>query len=145
MNPPEVQKYLDLLKHDLRVLHLLTQAAKSEDPPEDVSDWQVTLLFYLACIHVKTVAHLYGQRFDDHISLRGWINSEADMFAMAGEYRKLEEASRDARYEGRLFSPTSIEQVQLPRFEAVRDHVVSVLREKGITRITHIDPRQFLV
>ncbi|MDA0837812.1 MAG: hypothetical protein O3B01_13580 [Planctomycetota bacterium] len=145
MNPPEVQKYLELLKHDLKVLRLLTDAAKSSNPPEDVSDWQVTLLFYLACIYVKAAAQLYGERFDDHISLRGWLNREQDMIAMTRDYRKLEEASRDARYEGRLFSPREIEQEQLSRFETVRDHVVDVLRGKGVTRITEIDPRAVLV
>jgi len=144
MNRSEAGRYLELLKHDLTVLQLLTEAAESRDPPEDVSDWQVTLLFYLACIHVKAAGCLYSERFDDHLSLRDWMNRAPEMVKMTKDYRKLEEASRDARYEGRLFSPREIRLDQLPRFEAVRDHIVSVLRSKGMTGITHVDPGQFL-
>jgi hypothetical protein len=127
MNPPDVQKYLNLLGHDLRVLQLLSEAASRGKPPDDVSDWQVTILFYLACLYVKAVGCLYGKRFDDHISLRQWINSETDMLGIARDYRKLEEASRDARYEGRRSPKEAMVRVQIPRFETVRNHVVNLL------------------
>jgi hypothetical protein len=144
MSLPQVQRYQDLLKHDLAVFELLTQAAKAKKPPEDVSDWQVTLLFYLACVYVKLAGCLYSKRFDDHISLRQWINTENDMLAITRDYRKLEEASRDARHEGRRFAPVEIRSVQLRRFESVQDHVVAVVAAKGVPGVTRIDPAKHL-
>ena len=80
--------YLNLVTRDEQALKLLVGAARSK---RDVSDWVVTLHFYVLCIYVKATGRCFGQDFQDHYAIRNWINSEARLLPIAADYRTVEE------------------------------------------------------
>ena len=130
----EVRRYLALVAHDARALALLSRAADRED----VSDWQCTLLYYMACVYVKALGRFRQVDLQDHFQVKQWLNTSPDLVDVARPYRKLEDRSRDARYEGRRYSRD--EQRQHVRwFEEVQDRVSALLRAGGIAGLTRID------
>jgi hypothetical protein len=109
----------------------------------DVSDWKCTLLFYIACTYVKALGMARGKDIQDHFQLRQWLNTTDDLWGFAKPYRKLEERSRDARYEGRFYA--SRELADCGRwFSEVRDAVVGLLRAMGVTQVPVVDPSPWL-
>jgi hypothetical protein len=137
----DVQPYLRLVEHDLEVLGLLTSAASKSD--KDVTDWQCTLLFYMACIYVKALGRLRNKDLQDHYQIKQWLNESPDLFPLIRSYRKLEDNSRDARYEGRVFTREEVSRL-LRWFADVRDGVVKLLRAGGVTKVPAVDPALFL-
>ena len=144
MSAGDIDRYVRLAAHDLEVLGLLRKAAESARPTRDVSDWSVTLLYYVSCVLVKALARTRGKDFQDHFTLKTWLNTTQDLLAITKPYRKLEDRSRDARYEGRKFSAAELEATVV-WFERIRDHVVSLLRTIGISEIPPLDARPSLV
>src|ERR1043165_2941397 len=110
MSTTDVERYLRLAEHDLTVLDLLSQAAAGAKSNADVSDWKVTLLFYVACILVKALGRERGLELNDHFFVKQWLNTTADLVTITRSYRKLEDRSRDARYEGVLFDEKRLRQ-----------------------------------
>jgi hypothetical protein len=143
MGIAEPVSYLKLIQHDSDVLATLSVAAARKSPPLDVSDWKCTLLFYMACIYMKALGRARGRDLQDHYGIKQWINTDAALIAIAKSYRKLEERSRDARYEGRLYSRIELDQA-CRWFSEVRDHVSSLLKLDGIQDMPAIDPQPFL-
>lgn len=139
-----VNSYLNLIEHDLKTLDLLTGKRPNHLTKEDFSDWEVTILFYMACIYIKAVCNLFGEDIQDHYTLRQIINTRPELYSIARSYRHLEEASRDARYEGRKFSRSYLIDRLLPKFNAVRDCAVSLLKQHNVTNIPDIDPEPLL-
>src|SRR3989338_450638 len=123
----DVNKYLILIKHDLTLFDLLTGPLPAHVAKENFSDWQVTNLFYMACIFLKSACALFGEDVQDHFTLRRIINNRKELFSIAKNYRHLEEASRDARYEGRVFEKQYILDRLVPKFNSVRDCIVDLL------------------
>ncbi|MCK6479496.1 MAG: hypothetical protein HUU06_06650 [Planctomycetaceae bacterium] len=143
MGTSDAEPYLRLVEHDLEALDLITAAARGRTPTVDVSDWQCTLVYYMACIYVKAVGRARGKDLQDHYQLKQWINTTTDLVPITRPYRKLEERSRDARYEGRRFTrPELIETIGW--FAQVRDHLVGVLKEEGVEGIPVVDPTRFV-
>lgn len=140
----DVQKYLNLVKHDLSLLDLLTGNLPNHLKNENFSDWQVTNLFYMSCIFLKSACALLGEDVQDHFTLRQIINNRAELFSIAKNYRHLEEASRDARYEGRVFDKKYILERLVPKFNAVRDCIVDLLKKNNIQNIPDIKVENFL-
>ena len=139
-----VEKYLRLIEHDFGVLELLTASAKRAQPPKDVSDWQVTLIFYITCIYIKALGRSFGRDIQDHYGLRQWLNTEPDLVVIARPYRHIEEPSRDARYEGRRFDQAFLLLRIVPNFLQVRDHVADLLEKRGAKAVPRIDPAPLL-
>jgi hypothetical protein len=135
--------YLQLIQHDSDVLATLSAAASSKTPPLDVSDWKCTLLFYMARIYMKALGRARGRDLQDHYGIKQWINTDAALVAIARSYRKLEERSRNARYEGRRYSRPELDQA-CRWFSEVRDHVSNLLKRDGIQDMPVIDPQPFL-
>jgi hypothetical protein len=136
----DITRYLNLAAHDLLVLRALRSGALAIKGPADVSDWTVTLTFYSACILMKALARSRNRDLQDHYSVKQWMNTTADLLPVAKAYRKLEERSRDARYEGATFDDRSVKQ-SVEWFESVRDHVVALLAKAGVREIPRLDAR----
>lgn len=140
----DVSKYLKLVERDLKLFDLLTGTLPNHLESEDFSDWQVTNLFYIACLFLKSVCVLFGEDVQDHFTLRKILNNRKELYSIARNYRHLEEASRDARYEGRVFEKTYILVRLVPKFNSVRDCVVSLLLGNGIQDVPKIEVENFL-
>lgn len=140
MSAKPAQHYIDLARRNMDTAQLLATAAASSQ--RDVTDWLTTLHFYTLCIIVKALGRCRGRDFQDHYAIRQWLNTEADLLTIAGTYRKVEEWSRDARYEGRQFDAKS----EIPRlhgwFESVRDHLARLLESHGlkVPRLAPVEP-----
>lgn len=130
---PESTRYIQLAEHDIRLLALISnQDRKQSGTLEDFSDWKVTIIFYISCILMKAVCSLWGEDIQNHYMLRRIINERPELYSIARDYRKLEEASRDARYEGRTFEPAFIVQRVIPKFNSIRDQVFLLLNNAGV-------------
>lgn len=139
-----VEKYFRLIEHDLKLLDLLTEKYPSHLEKEDFSDWIVTTLFYIACIYLKALFRLYGEDIQIHYALKQQLYARKELFQIIKPYRHLEEASRDARYEGRVFSSDYIINRLYPKFKIVRDCVVELFNKNRIFNIPQVDPLPFL-
>jgi hypothetical protein len=139
----EVDKYFEMIKHDFDVLDFLTSPPPKNLEKSDFSDWQITLIFYISCIYVKAVLGSKGVDIENHFSLRREITADPDLRKIFRKYRQLEEASRDARYEGRTFDRSYITGVLLPKFYMVRDCMLAVLKSRGFTNAPLVDPAPF--
>ena len=139
MNKPGVEKYLHLIQHDVDALGLLVGAARASKPPKNVSDWAITLHFYILCVYVKALGRCRGKDFQDHYSIREWLNEEKDLLFIARPYRKVEEWSRDARYEGRVFDPSEVGRFH-KWFVEVRNGFVALLQKEGLSSVPAPDP-----
>lgn len=133
----DVPPYLRLVEHDLEVLGLLSKAAAHDH--KDVTDWQCTLLFYMACIYVKALGRLRNKDLQDHYQLKQWLNETPDLLSITKPYRKLEDSSRDARYEGRRFTRDEMSRL-LRWYSEVRDGLVRLLKAGGVTSVPVADP-----
>ncbi|MGA2261370.1 MAG: hypothetical protein ABSH28_08035 [Acidobacteriota bacterium] len=127
--------YFKLIEHDRDVLQLVSHNAR---PGCDTSDWQITILYYILCLYMKAFGRVCGRELQDHYSIKQWLNSESRLIPIARPYRKAEEWSRDARYEGRRFSSKEVERF-LGWFKFVRQHVAGLLSTAGITNLPNID------
>ena len=143
MGAADAQPYLDLIEHDLEALGLLSTAAQAKKPAVDVSDWQCTLVYYMACIYVKAMGRTRGKDLQDHYQLKQWINTTSDLVPITKPYRKLEERSRDARYEGRKFTGDELNET-FGWFAEVRDHLVALLKKEGAGKVPVVDPTRFV-
>ena len=135
----DVPPYLALVESDREVLALVTGGGRAAS--RDVSDWQTTLVYYMACIYVKALGRLRGKDLQDHYQIKQWLNTTADLVLIAAPYRKLEDRSRDARYEGRRFATAEMEQ-HVRWFEAVRGAIERLLTAGGVGRLPtlHVRP-----
>lgn len=138
MTTRDAERYARLIGRNAIAARLLAQAAGKQVPAHDASDWLIIMHFYILCVYVKCLGKCRGTDFQDHYQIRKWLNSETDMLAMARPYRKVEEWSRDARYEGRTFDST-----EFRRFEsyycAVRDHLFQLLVAEGLTSVPRVE------
>lgn len=139
----EPSHYLRMVEHNLDVLRLLSESARRASPPTDVSDWKCTLIFYMACIYIKALGKLRHKDLQDHYELRQWLNSIPDLMGIARPYRKLEERSRAARYDGRRFTPVEMSEA-LQWFYTVRNALTSLLKAGGVSSIPSVDPSPHL-
>jgi len=144
MNVQEARRYLELAEHDCRVLRILRRAC--DDPragalrEEDTTDWQVALVYYILCIEVKALGCCRGMELQDHYTIKRWLNDEPELREVARPYRKAEEWSRDARYEGRRFDEREMRRY-LSWFGAVHDHLARLLNGEGLSVPGSVDPR----
>lgn len=133
------ERYFEQLQRNGKTLEVLCSG--SSKAGHDCSDWIVTIHFYILCIYVKALAAHSGQNIQDHVALRAWLNANPERGAMARSYRKAEEASRDARYEGKLFCEN--EWIRFRRwYVEARDVVVELLKTAGFAPpvIEPVDP-----
>lgn len=139
----DITKYLNLIEHNSRLLDLITGTRPVHLKDDDFSDWQVTTIFYMSCIYLKAVCVLFGEDVQDHYTLRQLINTRKEIYEndIAKYYRHIEEASRDARYEGRKFDKVFIENRILPKFYRVRERAIKILKDNNVNDIpaTNID------
>jgi hypothetical protein len=63
------------------------------------------------------------------------INNRPELWSVAKAYRHLEEASRDARYEGRKFAKDYLVDRLLPKFNMVRDRAVTLIKKHGVSDV----------
>jgi hypothetical protein len=127
----QVEDYLRLVQRNGECVALLAAAARKEKPARDVSDWIITLHFYILCVYLKALGQRRGRMFQDHVSIRGYLNLEPDLLKLARPYRQVEEWSRDARYEGRLFTPDEVRRFH-SHFITVRDGIVELIVKSGM-------------
>ncbi len=135
MSTSDPSVYFRLIEHDCDVLDLVSHKAP---PGCDTSDWQVTILYYILCLSMKAFGKVCGRELQDHYSIKQWLNSERRLIPVARQYRKAEEWSRDARYEGRRFSSKEMERF-LEWFQSVHQHVSGLLAAAGVTGLPNID------
>lgn len=125
--PVDPGKYFRLVEHDRDLLDLLSAL-----PPHlinrDFSDWVVTTTFYITCIYMKAYFQTKGIDIQDHITIRKLINTDPTVVSIAYDYRKLEEASRDARYEGRTFDANKLKERVLSHYNRIRLHLVGIIK-----------------
>jgi hypothetical protein len=136
-----IDKYLELIKHNSKLLDLITGNRPEHLTHEDFSDWQVTVMFYISCIYLKAVCTLHNIDIQDHHKLRETINTNQSLkklWNISKDYRHIEESSRDARYEGRKFDKNNIERL-LRKFYNVRDCAIGIIKDKGINNVPIID------
>ena len=98
-----IPSYLKIIEHDFKLLDLLTGERPNHLKNEDFSDWEITIMYYITCIYLKAVCQLFDKDIQDHYTLKRQINTLPELIYISKSYRHLEEASRDARYEGRTF------------------------------------------
>jgi hypothetical protein len=126
-----INKYLNLIRHDSNFLKLITEGRSDHLKDEDFSDWQVTVISYISCFYVKTAIYiLTGEVLQFHHEIHHKINSIPELLAIARPYRKTEEPSRQARYDGRKFDKDYLTKRILPNFNKVRDCAVSIIKNK---------------
>lgn len=142
----DVNRYFNLIKHNVNLLDLLTGDRPKHLKDEDFSDWQVTVIFYISCIYMKTVCSLFDIDIQDHYTLHSMINTrkELSLYPISKDYRHIEEAARDARYEGRKFDKDYLIKRILEKYNKVRDCAVFIIRQKGINNVVHADIKPFL-
>lgn len=99
----------------------------------------------MSCIFVKSACSLLGVDIQDHFTLRQIINTRQELWSIARNYRHLEEASRDARYEGRVFDKQYILNRLVPKFNTVCDCVVSLLTQRSVQSIPSITVESLFV
>jgi hypothetical protein len=138
MSLEEARKLLAVARHDADCADLLARAGRDAKPPRDVSDWLITMQFYVLCLHVQALSRCRGHLIERHEDLRQWINTERDLWGMARAYRLVEERSRDARYKGRLFTRAEVVEFN-GRFRAARDHILPLLAQAGLN-VQAIEP-----
>lgn len=138
------EKYFRLIEHNLKLLDLFTFEPPSHLKKEDFSDWIVTILFYIACIYLKALFSFYGEEIQSHYALRQQLPREKELYKIIKPYRHLEEASRDARYEGRTFSCNYIIDRLYPKFVKVRDSVIEIFRKDKIATVPIVEPLPYL-
>lgn len=136
----DVPHYLQLVAHDLEVFKVISKANSGS---ADLSDWQCTLLFYMACIYVKALGRMRNKDLQDHYQLKQWLNETPDLVSITRSYRKLEDSSRDARYEGRKFNGDEMKRI-LRWFRDARDGLVALLKSGGATNAPVVDPASWL-
>jgi len=93
-----IKNYFELIEHDFKVLDLLTEEYPPNLKNEDFSDWIITLLYYISCIYIKAYFQSIGVNIQNHQALKEGISRSSKLYFIFIPYRKLEEASRDARY-----------------------------------------------
>ena len=139
----DTTKYLNLIEHNVKLLDLISGIRPDHLKDNDFSDWQGTIIFYMSCIYLKAVCVLFDEDVQDHYTLRQLINTRKEIYedGITKHYRHIEEASRDARYEGRKFDKVYVENRILPKFYKVRDRAVKILKENNVNNIpeTNID------
>lgn len=75
----DVNRYFNLIKHNVNLLDLLTGDRSKHLKDEDFSDWQVTVIFYISCIYMKTVCSLFDIDIQDHYTLHSMINTRKEL------------------------------------------------------------------
>ncbi|GAX62481.1 glyceraldehyde-3-phosphate dehydrogenase/erythrose-4-phosphate dehydrogenase [Candidatus Scalindua japonica] len=130
-----IDKYLNLVEHNSNLLRLITEKPSGSYKDVDFSDWQVTIIFYISCIYLKSVCSIFGLDVQNHFTIRKTMNERDELRPIFNDYRKIEEASRDARYEGKKFEERIIKKRILPRFNTVRDCVVEIIKNNGISKV----------
>ena len=86
----------------------------------------------MLCLLAKAIAKSRGIDFRSHEDIRQWINTEKDIWGISKDYRKAEEMSREARYEGRLFNAEDIRRFN-GWYCSVRRHLVDLLKSAGVS------------
>jgi hypothetical protein len=141
----KIDSYFALIEHNVNLLDLLTS---KQYPPhliqEDFSDWCATTIFYVLCIYMKIVFTLMGKDVQDHFTLRQLINTTPELYAIAKYYRHIEEASRDARYEGKKYTKDYLVERILFKFEKVRECIEKILKKNKLNTIPKINIKSLL-
>ncbi len=139
-----VDRYINLIKHNINLLDLLSGQLPGHLSEEDFSDWCVTIIFYILCIYMKAVCALMGEDVQDHYTLRQLINTKPELYNIAKFYRHIEEDSRNARYEGKTYNREYLLNRILPKFNTVRDCAINIIKKHGIVNIPAMDIKIFL-
>ena len=95
---------------------------------------------------MKTVCSLFDIDIQDHYTLHSIINTRTDLslYSISKDYRHIEEAARDARYEGRKFDKDYLIKRILEKYNKFRDCAVFIIRQKGIDQVINADIKPFL-
>lgn len=140
---PTAEEHLETISRNGVTVRILAEAAQKRLPPADVSDWVVTIQYYILCLYIQAYGESQGKTFARHLDMRDWINSrESGLAEISRAYRKAEEWSRDARYKGRRFRKDEIDRFT-DWFLQVRNFVASLLRQKLTSRVPEIAPLDY--
>ena len=139
MSLADAQGYLALAARTRRNLELLAGASVSLEPQHSARDWLVTMHFYILVAYVNALAAARGRRLVDHPQRAEWIRSQPDLSGIIRQYRRVEDLSRDARYEGRSFDDRDFEELH-EDFRSVRDAVLPLLRQAKVPNVPTLEP-----
>jgi len=134
-----IKTYFELIEHDFKVLDLLTEEYPPNLKNEDFSDWIITLLYYMSCIYIKAYFQSIGVNIQNHQALKEEISRSSKLYFIFIPYRKLEEASRDARYEGRKFKYKDIINKYYPKLKSIHDLVIEIFNKEGIENVPRLN------
>ena len=143
---PTINQYFNLIQHNTKLLDLVTCNQVDHLLDEDFSDWQLTVIFYIACIYLKSSCFIIGIDVQDHASMRNILNTNKDLrsfWPVIKFYRHIEEASRDARYEGRKFTKEEFINKYIPKFNKVRDVAVNFIQKKNVSNVPVAEIEKF--
>ena len=96
-------------------------------------DWVVTAIYYTAVHKVDEYLASQGapEHPVEHKDRRRFVQTTSDLRVISGEYRWLEDRSRDARYSLAIFNPANVRNwraVKLGRIKTHLDRRIQVLR-----------------
>ncbi len=129
-----VRHFIYLTEHHHKLFDLLTGKLPEHLKNENFSDWQATTIFYMACILVKALCVTLNEDPKSHFEIRQLTYKNSELQSFAKEYRKLEEASRQARYDGRTFDKSYIEDRLIPHFNLIKLNIKSTLKNGNKTK-----------
>ena len=112
----------------LRLARVMLAGAQRGTPPIQCSDWLVTQNFYAALHLVAALAETDNETHEGHEDRNEYVNRRLRPAFSA--YRRLSDKSRDARYDGRLFSVQELAELR-GHFATVRDNVARPLGRAG--------------
>ena len=144
---PTTEDYFSLINHNDNLLEIISLHVPGHLQNEDFSDWKVTLTFYMICIYVKTYLDLIGIDVQDHYTIKQHINTIDNLIPIAKNYRHVEEASRDARYEGRKYDDTYLKNRILPKYNQIRNKLIALLKKEyaGTKNIPNIKIEKYFI
>src|SRR5574341_1389160 len=100
--------------------------------------------FHLIEHNVKLLDLLTGYR-PKHLEKEDFSGWEVTViFYISKFYRNIEEASKDARYEGKKFSKIFMINTILPKFNIIRDCIINIIKRKGVNTVVSVDIEPFL-
>lgn len=111
-------------EHNETVLRVLRRSQRM------TTDWQVTLLFYIALHYVDAYLHTLRPPTGIHPKghrERGRQAGEHLGLSLAADYYELQRRSEDARYNGRRASLPDVASLRANEFARIRTHVRAAL------------------
>lgn len=120
---PTREKHLEIVDRNYGALTCLC------DPdPSDYTEWCVVVIYYMAFHYVQAYLDVkIGEHPTSHAVIQSRIRDIPQLKTLYGKYRRLEEDSRKARYDGEKFSIYTMRNTTLRNFKEIQKMIFSLL------------------